>query len=159
MKCFLSFLYNADAWRVQQVRNMGAVEEQPILSANAWEEIRARGDAAIEDWIDKHMKGKQILIVLAGTHTAGRRWVKHEIRSAYAKGLGLLAVHIHNLQDSGGKQSSKGGNPFMGIVVNGKHVADSAKVVDPPYSTSKYVYDDIAENIGSWMKQAIALRR
>jgi hypothetical protein len=43
---------------------MGAIEEQPLLDANDWEEIKKKGDKAIEDWIDKHMKDKQCLVVL-----------------------------------------------------------------------------------------------
>jgi hypothetical protein len=30
-KCFLSFHYKPDNWRVSQVRQIGAIEEQPLL--------------------------------------------------------------------------------------------------------------------------------
>ena len=102
------------------------------------------------------MKGKECLVVLVGEKTASRRWVKHEIKKAWADGLGVLAIHIHNLKDSDGNQSTKGANPFTGLVVDGKAV--SGKVYDPPFSTSTYVYDHIKQNIESWVNDAVKAR-
>jgi hypothetical protein len=158
-KCFLSFYYKADNWRVQQVKNIGAIEEQPLLSANRWEEIKMKGDNAIKDWIESNMRGKQCLVVLVGTHTAGRRWVKHEIKRACEKGIGVLGIYIHNLKDVEGNQAAKGSNPFIGMTVDGESITSYARMYDPPFSTSTYVYDHIAENIGGWIDTAIALRK
>lgn len=155
-KCFLSFHYEPDNWRVSQVRQIGAIEEQPLLDSNKWEEIKKKGDDAIEKWIAENMKGKECLIVLVGEKTAGRRWVKHEIKKAWRDGLGVLAIHIHNLKDSNGKQSSKGSDPFAGLTVDGKAI--SGKVYDPPYLTSTYVYDHIKANIEAWVSEAVKAR-
>jgi hypothetical protein len=155
-KCFLSFHYKVDSWRVSQVKHIGSIEEQPLLDSNKWEEIKKKGDTAIEKWIADNMKGKECLVVLVGEKTAGRRWVKHEIKKAWKDGLGVLAVHIHNLKDSAGNQSSKGANPFTGLTVDGESVA--GKVYDPPYATSTYVYDHIKENIEGWIKDAVKAR-
>lgn len=54
---FTSFHYERDYWRVQQVLNMGAIEGQPIVSPQAWEDIKRKGMTAIEKWIDDQMKG------------------------------------------------------------------------------------------------------
>jgi hypothetical protein len=158
-KCFLSFYYKADNWRVQQVKNMGAIDEQPILSANGWEEIKKKGDAAIKAWIESNMSGRKCLIVLVGTQTSGRRWVKYEIKRACEKGIGVLGIYIHNLKDAEGKQSRKGNDPFAGVTVDDKNVSSFAKMYDPPYSTSQNVYDYISENVPSWIDKAISLRR
>ena len=155
-KCFLSFHYKPDNWRVSQVRQIGSIEEQPLLSSNDWETIKKKGDAAIEDWIADNMKGKDCLIVLIGEKTAGRRWVKHEIKKAWKDGLGVVAIHIHNLKNSDGEQAVKGSNPFTGLTVEG--VAITGKVYDPPYSTSTFVYDHIQENISTWVSDAIKAR-
>lgn len=155
-KCFLSFHYKPDCWRVSQVRQIGAIEEQPLLDSNKWEEIKKRGDDAIEKWIADNMKGKDCLVVLVGEKTAGRRWVNYEIKKAWKDGLGVLAIHVHNLKDSGGNQAKKGSNPFTGLTVDGKAVTGS--VYDPPYTTSTYVYDHIASNIEAWVSDAIKAR-
>lgn len=156
-KCFLSFHYEPDNWRVSQIKQIGAIEEQPILESNKWEEIKKKGDTAIENWIADNMKGKECLVVLVGKETAGRRWVKHEIKKAWKDGLGVLAIHIHNLKDASGEKTTKGSNPFTGLTVDG--VAVSGKVYDPPYSTSKNVYDHISSNIETWVSDAIKARK
>jgi hypothetical protein len=50
---------------------MGAVEEQPILTTNKWEEIKKKGDAAIKEWIDSNMRGRDCLVVLVATPVRG----------------------------------------------------------------------------------------
>ncbi|MGN7805783.1 TIR domain-containing protein [Ensifer sp. 22521] len=157
-KTFLSFCYKDDHWRVQQVKNMGVVEEQPLLSANKWEEIENQGDAAIKKWIDENLKGKSCLIVLIGQRTAKRKWVQYEIQKAFDDGKGVLGVYIHNLKDSGGNQTTMGSNPFDGFTVGSDPLSKWAKVYNPPYSTSSYVYDHIKNNLADWVETAINLR-
>jgi hypothetical protein len=158
-KCFLSFYYDVDNWRVQQIKNIGAIEEQPILSANKWEEIQKKGDAAVKEWIENNMRGKECLIVLVGTYTSGRRWVKYEIQRACEKGIGVFGIYIHNLKDAAEKQATKGTNPFENVSVGGKSISSYAKMYDPPYSTSTNVYDHIKTNISGWVDEAIRLRK
>lgn len=128
-----------------------------LLTANKWEEIKKEGDAAIEEWIDNNMKGKECLIVLVGANTAGRRWVQYEITKAWKKGLGVMAIHVHNLKDAAGDQSEKGADPFAGLKVDGESVVGT--VYDPPYKTSTYVYEHIGDNIEDWVKAAIKVRK
>ena len=156
-KVFYSFHFNNDVMRAQMVRNIGAIDENPPVKRNEWEEIKKSGDAAVERWISDNMKGKECLVVLAGAKTAGRRWVKYEIKEAWKKGIGLLAVHIHNLKDADGEQSGKGSDPFAGLKVNEESVVGA--VYDPPYKTSTNVYDHIASNIEKWVETAINARK
>lgn len=156
-KCFLSFHYKPDNWRVQQVRNIGSIDEQPLLTSNKWEEVKKGGDDAIKKWIDDNMKGKSCLVVLVGEKTAGRKWVNYEIKKAWRDGLGVVAIRIHNLADSTGKQAGIGGDPFAGLTVDG--VAVKGKIHNPPFSTSTYVYNNIAENIEDWVNAAINARK
>ena len=44
-KVFYSFHYALDSWRIQQIRNMGVVENQKICEPNEWEEVKRKGDA------------------------------------------------------------------------------------------------------------------
>ena len=111
-KTFLSFHYKNDNWRVSQVKQMGVIEEQPLLSSNKWEEIENAGEAAIKEWIADNLKGKSCLVVLIGEKTASRKWVKYEIEQAWEAGKAVMGVYVHNLKDKDGYQSSKGTNPF-----------------------------------------------
>lgn len=158
-KCFLSFYYKEDSWRVSQIKNIGAIDEQPLLAANKWEEIEKQGDDAIKKWIDDNMRGKECLIVLVGRNTAGRRWVKYEIKRACESGMGVCGIYIHNLKDATGNQATKGADPFQNVVVDGKSISSYARIYDPPYSSSTNVYDHIKTNIAGWVETAIKLRK
>lgn len=156
-KCFFTFHYKPDNWRVSQVKQMGAVEGQPLLSSNKWEDVEDGGDDAIEDWIADNMSGKDCLVVLVGKNTAGRKWVKYEIKKAWKDGLGVCAIYIHNLKDNDGNQTDKGSDPFAGLTVDGVKVV--GEVYNPPYTKSTYVYDHIKENIESWVTAAVKARK
>ena len=159
-RVFYTFRYKTDSHRVQQVKNMGVVEGQPILSSGDWEDVKAGGDKAIEAWIDDNMKGKSCDVVLIGSSTAGRRWVKYEIRKAWEGSKGLVGIYIHNLKNLDGKQSSKGKNPFDNFTIGSDKAALNSvvKTYDPPFTTSTNVYNYISENIEKWVEEAIKIR-
>ena len=108
---FYSFHYLRDVHRVQLVRNINALEGQPLLNAQGWESVRRQGDQAIKNWIQKEMAYKKAVIVLIGQETASRPWVKYEIKKAWADRKPLLGVHIHGLS-SMGSVDSLGRSPF-----------------------------------------------
>lgn len=157
-KVFFSFHYKPDNWRASQVRNMGVVEGNQAVSDNDWESVTKGGDSAIETWIDEQMKGKSCVVVLIGSETAGRKWIKHEIKKAWEAKKGVVGIYVHNLKNKDSEQSTKGSNPFDGITIDGKKLSDTVKAYDPPYSTSTNVYDHIKSNIDGWVEKAIEIR-
>ena len=158
-RVFFSFHYRPDNWRAGQVRNMGLVEGNAPVSDNDWETVTRGGDAAIQRWIDGQLYGKSCAIVLIGSQTSGRKWIKYEIEKAWDDGKGLLGIYIHNLQDRNGKQSAKGPNPFYSVTVNGRRLSNIVNAYDPPYKRSTNVYAHIKNNIADWVEEAIDIRR
>lgn len=154
---FFSFHFDNDVMRVQQVRNIGALEDNQPVSANDWEEVKRKGDASIEKWIDENMKWRSCVVVLVGTETANRKWVKYEIRKAWEDGKGLLGVHIHNLKCPRNGQCGQGVNPFYQFTFDsGKRLSDVVKCYNPSaYDT----YNDIARSLESWVDEAIQIRK
>ncbi len=159
-KVFDSFFYKRDSHRVSQVKYMGVVEGQPLLTSNEWEKVVKGGDPAIEKWIDEQMKGKSCVVVLIGNQTAGRKWVKHEMVKGWKDGKGVVGVYIHNLKDLAKKQDAKGRNPLEDIMVgkDKKKLSTVAKTYDPPFATSTFVYGHIKENLPAWVEEAILIR-
>jgi hypothetical protein len=157
-KCFYSFHYKPDNWRVSKIRNIGVIEGNQTVSDNKWEEITSGGDAAITKWIDGEMSGKSCAIVLIGSGTAGRKWINYEIEKAWNDKKGLLGIYVHNILDVNNQQANKGTNPFDGYTVNGKNLSSIVKAYDPPYKQSSSVYRHIADNIEDWVEEAISIR-
>jgi hypothetical protein len=157
-RTFFSFHFKPDSWRAGQVRNMGIIEGNTPVSDNDWEEVKKGGDKAVTSWINNQMRGRSCTIVLVGEKTAGRKWIKYEIKKSWNDGKGLVGICIHNLKDQDGEQSKKGKNPFDGFTINKKSLSKIVKLYDLPYKRSKNVYDYIKGNIEEWVEEAIAIR-
>ena len=158
-KVFYSFHFDQDSWRVAEVRNMGVLEGNQPATDNDWENIKRKGDAAIKGWIDDQLHGRTCTVVLIGQKTAGRKWIKYEIERSWELNKGLVGIHIHNLKDRKGNQSTKGKNPFIGIRIDQKNLSNIVKSYDPPYKTSVSVYNHIKTNIADWIEEAIKIRK
>ena len=160
-KVFYSFHYKPDVTRVARVRSIGAIEGQTILNGNGWEQVKSGGDPAVERWIAREMSGKQCLVVLIGSATAGRRWVNYEIQKAWTDGLGAVGIHIHHLVDLNLRTSTKGRNPFATFTLGTTKTPMSSVVrtYDPAGRTSGDVYNTIKDNVASWIDDAVRTRR
>jgi hypothetical protein len=152
---FYSFHFDNDVMRVQQVRNMGVIEGNEAVSPNTWEEVKRKGNASIEKWIDDNMKGRSCVVVLIGKETHKRPWVKYEIQKAWKEGKGLFGIHVHNLNCPNTGTCSKGGNPFdlFEFTQAGKVIVP--KVYDPAANNA---YNEIKANLSKWVETAIAQR-
>ncbi|MFF3864166.1 TIR domain-containing protein [Micromonospora sp. NPDC001898] len=158
-KVFYSFHYKQDSHRVSQVRNIGTVEKTtPLLTGNQWEEIKRKGDSAIQNWIDGQISGKSCTVVLIGQYTASRRWVNYEIEKSWFDGKAVLGVYIHRLKDLGGRESGQGNNPFDNFTLNSRSLASVVKAYNPSGWDSKAVYANIANNLADWVEEAISIR-
>ncbi len=152
---FASFHYERDHWRVQQVLKMGAIEGQKILSPQKWEEVKRGGEQAIKNWIEKEMKYKSAVVVLIGARTASRSWVQYEITKAWKDKRPLVGIRIHGLKNSDGYTNTSGANPFEKVTLStGGSVADYVTVHTPSGSDSIQVYNNIKNNIESWVANA-----
>ncbi len=150
---FYSFHFDNDVMRVQQIRNIGSIEGNPPTTPNEWEQLKRTGAKAVENWIDQNMKYKRCIVVLIGSHTAERPWVKHEIIKAWNSGKALLGIHIHNLKCPRTGTSKKGKNPFDQVTFkDGTKLSSVIPCYDP---NSTRAYNEISENLSAWINHAI----
>lgn len=151
---FYSFHFKNDVMRVQQVRNMGAIEGNKPVSHQAWETVKEGGAKAIQKWIDENMRYRSCVVVLIGEETSKRPWVKYEIKKAWAEKRGVLGVYIHNLECPNTAIGVQGANPFDALGLKDKN-GNAAKI--PTYNPrARDAYNDVKNNIESWIEVAIA---
>lgn len=155
---FYSFHFDNDVMRVQQIRNIGSLEDNKPVSVNDWETIKRGGDKSIERWIGENMKYKSCVVVLVGAETANRKWVKYEIEKAWNDGKGLMGIYIHNLKCPRNGISSQGRNPFEDFTITsiGRKLSEVVKCYNP---NSWDAYRDIANNLEAWVENAINGRK
>ena len=156
-QAFFSFHYSLDNWRAAQVRNIGKVSDSSTFSDNDWQEVKEKTDEKIKEWINEQMQMRSCLVLLIGEHTYERKWINYEIEKAYELGKGIVGIYVHNLKDKYENQANKGNNPFYNILnKDGKRLSDFVTAYDPPFSTSKKVYEDIEANIEQLIENAIS---
>src|SRR5258708_38880997 len=93
-RVFFSFKYK-DVSRAMVVRNSWVVqgkEAAGFIDAADFEELKAKGDDAIQGWIDDQLAGTSVTVVLVGEDTCDSRWVKYEIEKSEELGHGLLGI-------------------------------------------------------------------
>lgn len=155
---FYSFHFDNDVFRVQQIRNIGVIEGNEPVSKNDWETAR-KTPGGIEKWIDENMKYKTCVIVLIGSETYQRPWVRYEIAKGWDAGKGILGIYIHNLKDPRTANTppyfgkcNQGKNPFAEIrLQNGATLNQYVPCFNPNPTDA---YGDIAKNLLSWITQA-----
>lgn len=154
---FYSFHYENDVMRVQQIRNIGALEDNKPVSTPGWEEVKRKGDNSIKKWIDDNMAYRSCVVVLVGEETANRKWVKYEIEKAWEEGKGLLGIYIHNINCARNGTCKKGSNPFDEFTFkDGRKLSSVVKCYNP---NVLYAYADIRDNLEVWVEDAIQARK
>jgi hypothetical protein len=115
-RVFFSFNHDDDIWRANQVRNSNVVAGPHLagfFDHSEYVEADKKGKDAIQRMILKHLKDTTVTVVLIGTETANRPWVKYEIEQSIARKNGLLGIYIHHLKDSNQRPSSRGAKPAV----------------------------------------------
>ena len=152
---FFSFEYDADAWRANQVRNMGIVDQSSTFTDNDWEKVKG-SELTIKRWINSQLKMRSCLIVLIGETTFTRPWVDYEIQKAYELEKGIVGVYVHKLKDSDGNQSEKGLNPLdFNYTDDGEPLSQYVRTFNSRCVTSVGVYRDIEDNLSDLIEEAI----
>src|SRR5689334_8754266 len=115
-RVFFSFHYGRDLWRVNVVRNSGAIEGVSAAgfhNAALWEEATKSGDEAVKRLIDIGLEGTSVTVVLIGAQTANRTYVNYEIEQSVARGNGILGIRIANIKDQNGNIDEAGPVPAV----------------------------------------------
>jgi len=153
-KTFFSFHYK-DVWKTMQVRNSWVTkvdkEAAGFMDAADFEKIEKEGEEAIHRWINKQLDGTSVTVVLIGSETNNRPYVKYELEQSWKKGNGILGIYIHQKKDLDSKTDTKGDNSFGPIFTSPD---DNKKYFYERFSTYDWVDDDGYNKMGKWIEEA-----
>lgn len=154
-RVFFSFHYENDVWRTNIVRNSWITkpdrETAGFIDAADFESIKKGGDSSIKKWIDSQLAGTTVTVVLIGSETNNRDYIKYELEQSWKKGNGILGIYIHQLKDRYGNSSPKGNNTFGPLFSNS---FDDKKYFYERFETYDWVDDDGYNNLGTWVDNA-----
>jgi hypothetical protein len=153
-RLFLSYHFDADYWRVTQIRNVlvaeGGVRSQSVLASPTWEALKKEGHLAVETFVENQLRAASITLVLFSSETASREWVRYEVMRSHQLGLGLIAIDIHRLRDAEGQTARPGLNPLSLWQVD---IVGETRTFSDIYPTYDWVADDGPRNIMRWIAE------
>lgn len=153
-KVFFSFHYDNDVWRANIVRNSWVTkpdtETAGFMDAVDFEELKRKGEAAVKKWIDSQLVGTSVTVVLIGSETIERPFVRYEIQKSYERGNGILGIYVDQVKDSKGNTTARGS--IYGLEL-GKDSFDNS-IYFSSYPVYDWVSQDGYENMGSWIEEA-----
>lgn len=153
-RVFFSFHYENDVWRANVVRNSWVTQDRKsagFIDAADFEEIKKGGESTIKKWIREQLEGTSVTVVLIGSDTCNRDYVKYELEKSWEKGNGILGIYIHGIKDKDGYTSKKGDNSFGQIFTSSK---DDKKYFFERFKTYDWVSDNGYQNMGDWIEKA-----
>jgi hypothetical protein len=153
-KVFFSFHYDNDVWRANVVRNSWVTKPDTasagFMDAADFEELKKKGEATVKRWIDDQMNGTSVTVVLIGSETIERPFVRYEIEKSFERGNGILGIYIDQIGDSKGNKSARGS--IYGLEL-GKN-SDSTTVYFSTYPVYEWVSQNGYANLGEWVEEA-----
>ena len=116
-RVFFSFHYqDVIDFRANVVRNHWLTkpdrEAAGFFDASIWEDAKKESDLALKRLINSEVQSTTVTVVLIGSQTYARRWVRYEIIKSMAKGNHIFGVHINGIKGKDGKTKVLGPNPF-----------------------------------------------
>jgi hypothetical protein len=115
-RVYFAFHYKDVAeFRANVVRKHNAlqeVEQAGYYDASIWEEAKKKGDLALKRMINSELENTSVTVVLIGSDTWARPWVRYEIMKSMKRGNKLMGIHINGIQDKNQQTKDLGPNPF-----------------------------------------------
>lgn len=141
-RVFFSFHYqDVIDFRANVVRNhklTKGTETAGYFDASIWEESQKKGNLALKKMINAELQNTTVTVVLIGSETYARRWVRYEIMKSIERGNLVIGVHINSITGKDQKTKSLGKNIFdwLGVEIS----PDGKKGTPTVWNGQKWVY-------------------
>ncbi|HTF28715.1 MAG TPA: TIR domain-containing protein [Flavitalea sp.] len=109
---FFSFHYDNDVWRAQVVRKSWVTKPNRaawgVIDKADFESLQKNGEEAVKRWIDSQLEGTTVTVVLIGSETLSRPFVKYEIKKSIDRKNKIIGVFVNKIEDQNQNTSSRG---------------------------------------------------
>jgi hypothetical protein len=159
-KVFFSFHYQNDIFRVNVVRNhsltKGGYSDSGYFDHSLWETAKSENPQYLKNMINDGLEGTTVTVVLIGSETASRPWVKYEIEQSIKRGNALLGIYIHNIPCAKTQaRSHSGQNPLDGYSCPTPNYSITLlQQCSQIYPSYDWVLNDGYNNFRNWVEAA-----
>jgi len=92
-------------------------EEAGYYDYSIWEEAKKNSPAALKRLIEAELQNTSATVVLVGSDTWARRWVRYEIFQSLKRGNSVLGIHINGVRGKDQQTKALGPNPFNNLAL------------------------------------------
>jgi hypothetical protein len=127
-------------FRANVVRNHNITKDDNggFFDASIWESSKKQGDIALKRLINGGLENTSATVVLIGSQTYARRWVRYEIMKSIERGNAVIGVHINGIRDRHGRTYANGPSPFDHL---GLQISDDGQTGTPTvWDGQRWVY-------------------
>lgn len=153
-RVYLSYHVPEDYWRAKQVRKAWTTEADHeaagYVDPERWRELKRAGTDRIRSWVDEEIGGCDVTAVLIGEKTDGYELVNYEIKKSVAKGMGLVGVRVHNIEDKDGNTDPRGTDPLERYKIDGTALEDIFNTYDWQFENGPLHFDN-------WVEEAVEI--
>ena len=156
---FLCFDCSSDLPRASMIRDMVRVSGDYDFFDVNWSVLTHLPEETVHAMIDEQLVRCDCLLVLITAATARCPMVEYEIRRALEMKKGIVGIHVHHLRPEPSLSAEKGVNPFFGIRLSTRErLCTYVSCYDPPFTTTRFTYDDIYSHLDLLIEDAVRLR-
>lgn len=128
-------------FRANVVRNHKltvGVQAAGYYDHSMWEKTKNTNPLSLKRLINAELENTTATVVLIGTDTWARRWVRYEIMKSVERGNGLLGIHINGIKGKDQLTKPLGHNPFdnLGLEIN----VDGTRAKPTEWNGNQWVY-------------------
>jgi hypothetical protein len=105
-------------FRANVVRNhnfVEGVESAGYYDYSIWEDAKNTSPLALKRLIGAELKNTTVTVILIGSDTWARRWVRYEIFFSLKRGNHVLGIHINSIAGKDRKTKPLGADPFNNL--------------------------------------------
>lgn len=128
-------------FRANVVRNhnfVGGVEGAGYYDHSIWEEAKRTSLLALKRLINGELEGTSVTVVLVGSQTWARRWVRYEIMKSIERGNKVIGIHINGIKGKDSQTKPYGPDPFANL--GAEISADGLRATPTVWSNGQWVY-------------------
>jgi hypothetical protein len=116
----------------------GGVKSAGYYDHSIWEEAKKTSPLALKRLINAELQNTSVTVVLIGSDTWARRWVRYEIMKSMERGNIALGIHINSIKGRDEKTKPLGPNPFanLGLEIS----VDGTRAKPTEWKNGKWVY-------------------
>lgn len=119
------------------------VESAGYYDYSIWEKAKNTSPVALKRLINRELENTSVTVVLIGSDTWWRRWVRYEVFQSLWRSNSVFGIHINRIKGKDGQIKTLGPDPFNNLAL--EFNAEGTKVKPTEWKDSAWRYSSDAD--------------